>query len=62
MYVMKVWRQAGSLAVVVPKALCQAMRLVSGAHVVMSMEKDGSVRMKPLFEENGELTVKGGKK
>lgn len=62
MHVMKVWRQAGSLAVVVPKSICQATRIVAGSFVLISLEKDGDVRIKRLMREDGKLNVKGGKK
>lgn len=62
MYIRKVWKQAGSLAIVLPKELCKTLRIVQGSHVAMSLEKDGSVKMKRLFYEDGTLAVrKGGK-
>lgn len=62
MYLMKVWKQAGSLAVVVPKAICQASRIKAGSHVAFSLRKDGSIKMQRVFQENGELAIKRGGK
>jgi len=61
MFVRKVWRQSNSLAIVIPKEICRAARIVEGCHVVMSLEKDGVVQFERLIKRNAELTVKGGR-
>lgn len=62
MHVMKVWKQAGSLAVVVPKAICKAMRVKAGSFVVISLNKDGCAEMRLLTRENSGAVLKRGRK
>jgi len=62
MFVRKVWRQSNSLAIVIPKELCRATRIVEGCHVVMSLGSDGVVQFERLIKRNTDLPVKGGSK
>ena len=58
MWIRKVFKQSGSVAVVVPKALCEVLGIGAGSHLTWTLQKDESVRVEKLDVKGG----KGGRK
>jgi len=53
MYVRKVFKQNGSLAIVVPKELCKALAIVPGTYLVWNLEKGGAMKVELLERRGG---------
>lgn len=62
MYVRKVFKQNGSVAIVVPKELCKALGIVPGTYLMWSLGKGGAMKLELLEWKGGKEGDRGKKR
>lgn len=59
MYVRKVFKQDGSVAIVVPKELCKALAIAPGTYLIWSLGKGGAMKVELLEGRGGKKGERG---